>query len=183
MSDRGDPSPSRETELPLAGGASIALEAHLERLYAYAYRLAGSHDLAEELTQQTFLVAHQQWHQLRDLDRLGGWLLRILRNTFLKSRRRRRPVAASQVDVNLESVLAADASGGSDCDEEAIRLALDRLPDEFRVVVLMFYFEQLSYQEIASELEIPVGTVMSRLSRARAALRRVLATPEKMASG
>jgi RNA polymerase sigma-70 factor, ECF subfamily len=167
------PGPSPEGRLPI--------DQYLDRLFAYAYRLTGSYDLAEDLTQQTFLVAHQRGQQLRDPDKLGAWLMKILRNSFLKSRRRADPVAASQLAFAVDSV-ASEEVREAVYDEELLRTALTRLPDEFRVVVLMFYFEELSYRQIAQELDLPVGTVMSRLSRAKGHLRRMLVTPEKLTS-
>lgn len=68
----------------------------------------------------------------------------------------------------------ADRHVDDDIDRERLQLALDELPDEYRLVVAMFYFEELSYKEIASELELPIGTVMSRLSRAKGRLRHRL---------
>jgi RNA polymerase sigma-70 factor (ECF subfamily) len=178
MSHHDSPNPDSEPPVVLARH----IEPLVAPLFAYAFRLAGSHDAAEELTQQTFLIAQQRLPQLRDAGRLKGWLFRILRNTFLKGLRKQRPVAASQLDLNLD-VVVLEGNETVACDEEAIGLALAKLPDEYRVVVLMYYFEELSYGEIAKELQIPLGTVMSRLSRARNSLRRVLAAPEQMASG
>ncbi len=168
-------------DLGTSPGDRLPIDQHIEPLFAYAYRLTGSFDLAEELTQQTFLVAHQHVHQLRDPANLRAWLMRILRNTFLKNRRRPQPIPASQVDLAVDQV-ACDDEREVAYDEEMLRAALSRLPDEFRVVVLMFYFEELSYREMALELDVPVGTVMSRLSRAKGHLRRMLLTPEKLTS-
>jgi len=169
MEGRGDPLLSIEA-------LSTALAEHLPRVYAYAFRLGGSADVAEDLTQQAYLVAQQRLHQLRDRDRLVSWLLRIVRNLFLKSCRRRVPLSASQLDIEVDQVIQAEVLESS-CDEEQVRRALAQLPDDYRTVVLMFYFEELSYREIADELGIPAGTVMSRLSRAKSHLRRLLGAP------
>jgi RNA polymerase sigma-70 factor (ECF subfamily) len=174
MNDPQEPHESRQ--MP-----SISFEEHLERLFAYAVRLTGSHDLAEDLTQQAFLVAQQRIGQLRDPNKLAAWLLRIVRNLFLKHCRRRHPLPVSQVDLDLEEVLHDDAME-LPCDEERIQLALAQLPLDYRAVVLMFYFEELSYREIATELEIPEGTVMSRLARARNHLRRLLVAPQRLST-
>jgi RNA polymerase sigma-70 factor (ECF subfamily) len=173
-----------QSDCPDNGSPSVPalpVEEHVDRLFAYAYRLTGSVEAAEDLTQQTFLVAHQRLSQLREPDKLGSWLLKILRNAFLKTRRQPSPVVASQLELDV-----ADVAGGevreTEFDEELLRGALERLPEEFRVVVLMFYFEELSYRDIAQELALPVGTVMSRLSRAKGHLRHMLMTPEKLTS-
>lgn len=156
---------------------SQLIETHVDRVFAYALRLAGQHELAEDLTQQTFLLAQQHLHQLRDPDCVGRWLLRIVRNTFLKDCRKRLPVAASQMDLRIDEIHQAEVSSGCG-DEEQVQLALSQLPEPFRTVVLMFYFEELSYREIAKELRLPMGTVMSRLSRAKRLLRESLTVLE-----
>jgi RNA polymerase sigma-70 factor (ECF subfamily) len=159
----------------------LPVDEHLDRLFAYAYRLTGSPDLAEDLTQQTCLLAQQQIHQLRDPDKLGAWLLRIMRNAFLKQRRRPLPVPASQLGLAVDEIASA-VRRETGYDQERLQVAVERLPEEFRVVVLMFYFEDLSYREIAEELDLPAGTVMSRLSRAKGHLRRMLLAREKLIS-
>jgi RNA polymerase sigma-70 factor (ECF subfamily) len=141
-------------------------------VYRYAVRLCGRPQEAEDLTQQTFLIAHQKRHQLRDPAKARAWLLSIVRSCFLKGLKRVRPVAGSEADVCLEEVAAPCAP--DEIDGERLAAALAELSPEFRVVVLMFYFEELSYQAIAEQLGIPIGTVMSRLSRAKAHLRRRL---------
>jgi RNA polymerase sigma-70 factor (ECF subfamily) len=171
-------------EHPVAGPSPqprLPVDQHLDQLFAYAYRLTGSLDLAEDLTQQTFLVAQQRIHQLRDPDRLAAWLMRILRNAFLKYRRGMKPLAARPLELDEEQLVCEHRSQAV-YDEELLHAALQRLPEEFRIVVLMFYFEALSYREIAEELALPVGTVMSRLSRAKGHLRRMLMTPERLTS-
>jgi RNA polymerase sigma-70 factor (ECF subfamily) len=81
-------------------------------------------------------------------------------------------VAANVIDLNVDEV--AGTPEVDEVDREQLAAALTELPDEFRLVVLMFYFEELSYQEIAESLDIPIGTVMSRLSRAKGHLRQRL---------
>ncbi len=162
------------------GSEDLPLGEQVEWLFAYAYRLTGSRDMAEDLAQTAFLVAQQRQGQLRDAAHLRGWLAKILRNLYLKSFRRPQPLVASQVGLEVNEVWETPQRESS-CDDEAVQRALDGLRDEFRVVVLMFYFEDLSYREIAAELGVPLGTVMSRLARAREALRRHLAAPEKLA--
>lgn len=153
-------------------------------LYRYAFRLAGQASDAEDLVQQTFLVAQQKLHQLREAERASAWLYAVLRSCFLKSRRKAIPQTMEDsfpldhvVDQRLADSLAAGDSTW--LDREALQLALAELPDEFKIVVLMFYFEELSYKDIAEQLEIPIGTVMSRLSRGKSHLRRRLAPSEK----
>lgn len=161
-----------------AGGVDFTtlVVAHHAPLYRYAYRLCGCAAEAEDLTQQAFLIAHQRLHQLREADRAAAWLFAVLRSCFLKSLRKQRPAGGQAFDIEVEDFAIATAEV-DEIDREGLTAALAELPDEFRVVVLMFYFEELSYQEIARELAIPIGTVMSRLSRAKGHLRSRLAPP------
>lgn len=138
-------------------------------LYRYAFRLAGNPADAEDLTQQAFLAAQQYRGELREPERARSWLFAILRNCFLKSHRRPTPLVAGDLELDIDGVPAAPASDW--IDRQDLQDALNELPDEFRLVVLMFYFEDCSYREISERLSIPIGTVMSRLSRAKLALR------------
>jgi RNA polymerase sigma-70 factor (ECF subfamily) len=147
---------------------------HQAVVYRYACRLCGCAAEAEDLTQQAFLIAHQKLHQLRAASAAQAWLLAIVRSCFLKSVRKPRPTPAADIDL-LVNEAADNGSPVDPIDREQLAAALDELPDDFRLVLLMFYFEELSYQQIGEHLEIPMGTVMSRLSRAKAHLRRRLA--------
>jgi RNA polymerase sigma-70 factor, ECF subfamily len=149
------------------------IDDHLDAVYRYAYRLTGVVHDAEDLTQQVFLLAKERMEQLREVDRARGWLFTILRNSFLKMVQRTQPVPATSVGVNLEMV-PADNGGARAVDSAELQAAIDELPAEFRVVVAMFYYEECSYREIAAELDLPIGTVMSRLARAKGHLRAKL---------
>ena len=149
-------------------------------LFRYAFRLTGQASDSEDLVQQTFLVAQQKLHQLREAERASAWLYAVLRSCFLKSRRK--PIPQTMEDsFPLDSLTDHRGETATDdsepwLDREALQLALAELPAEFKIVVLMFYFEELSYKDIAEQLEIPIGTVMSRLSRGKAHLRLRLAS-------
>jgi RNA polymerase sigma-70 factor (ECF subfamily) len=149
------------------------IDDHLDAVYRYAYRLTGAVHDAEDLTQQVFLLAQMRLDQLREADRARNWLFTILRNSFLKMVRRTQPVPVTSVGMNLEAVPAKDESGQA-VDSAELQAAIDELPAEFRVVVTMFYFEDCSYREIAEKLDLPMGTVMSRLARAKGHLRSAL---------
>lgn len=156
--------------------AQLVADHHLA-LYRYAYRLSGSAADAEDLTQQVFLVAQQKLAQIRDADAARAWLHTVLRNCFLKGRSGRRPLAATSCDLDLSAV--AEVVDDRPIDSEALQTALAALSDDFRMVVLMFYFEERSYKEIAEALQLPAGTVMSRLARAKAHLRSTLLAAEQ----
>ena len=143
---------------------------HHAALYRYAYRLSGSTADAEDLTQQAFLTAAAKGDQVRSAEGVRPWLYAVLRNTWLKSRRKRVPVIAGDLDLALDSI-PEELPETPLVDREELQAALDGLPEEFKVVVLMFYYEHCSYKEIADQLGLPIGTVMSRLSRAKSQLR------------
>jgi RNA polymerase sigma-70 factor (ECF subfamily) len=143
---------------------------HHAAVYRYAFRLTGSAVDAEDLVQQAFLLAHQRLAQLREASRAAGWLMAIVRNCFLKDKRRTRPS-----EPLLDEPLGPDDEEFPDwVDPEQLQLALGQLPDEARAILLMFFFEDCSYKEIAESLNVPIGTVMSRLSRAKTRLRQLL---------
>jgi len=161
----------------LAGAAIRELvEAHYDSLYRYAFRLSGSAADAEDLTQDAFGKAIARHGQLRDATKARGWLFRILRNDYLHSVRdeRRRKV------VSLESVgelPAEPPESPPDVDPTRLQGVLNELDESFRTPLILFYFEDFSYREIAEQMDLPIGTVMSRLARAKGYLRTRLAPP------
>lgn len=154
---------------PRADIAQLVADHHAV-LYRYAYRLSGSAADAEDLVQQAFLTAHRKLDQVRSAANVRSWLFAVLRNAFLKSCRKQGLVNAGDLDLSLDS-FPEEIPDPPLVDSHELQAALDELPAEFRVVVLMFYFEQRSYKDIAEELDLPIGTVMSRLSRAKSHLR------------
>ena len=154
---------------------------HHQALFRYAYRLSGSAADAEDLTQQAFLIAQQKIGQVRQVGSRRSWLFTVLRNCFLKSCRRRGPALAEDIELDIEAIAQPTAGNGladGPLDGQKVQAAINSLPEEFRLVVLMFYFEELTYKEIAQKLELPIGTVMSRLSRAKGRLRGALAAAD-----
>lgn len=148
-------------------------------LFGYAYRLTGSTADAEDLTQQTFLIACQKLGQLRDPAAARSWLSAILRSCWLKVLRKNQPVPVSFLQLELTELLTDDVSDAR-IDSQAIQLALNELPPDYRLVLLMFYFEDLSYQEISDRLGVKIGTVMSRLSRAKERIRKKLGDRDRL---
>jgi RNA polymerase sigma-70 factor (ECF subfamily) len=146
------------------------IDEHYQLVYRYAFRLC--HDVAdaEDLTQQTFLTAQAKLDQLRDPAAARGWLCTIVRHAFL--RERRQPQRTLPLWEGTEPW--SEPAPPEAIDEAALQTALEGLPDEFRVPVVLFYFEGFSYKDIAGQLQLPLGTVMSRLSRAKAHLRETL---------
>ena len=146
---------------------------HHRVLFAYAYRLTGAVPDAEDLTQQTFLTAQEKLGQLRDPASARSWLFTILRNHFLKACQKKRPQAAGDLDLNINSV-PDTVPREDEIDREKLQRALAELAPNYRLVLTMFYFEDSSYREIAERLDLPMGTVMSRLARAKGHLRSIL---------
>lgn len=152
------------------------VHAHYQALYRYAYRLSGSGSDAEDLTQETFCQAQTKISQLREADKAKAWLFTILRNVYL------RKVRSSKLSkqVSLESVDELPDRPSEPMpilDSVELQKALNQLPELFRTPIILYYFEEFSYREIAEQMEVPLGTVMSRLARAKAFLRERLADP------
>ncbi len=154
-------------------GPSLDLEElvqkHAGLLFGLARRLSGCPADAEDLVQQTFLAAQAHGDQLREPQKVRGWLCTILRNEFFKVARSRQRSKTVSLDVIPE--ITHSNHNDNDIDAEAIQLALDSLPDNFRVPIVLYYFQDMSYRDIAESLELPIGTVMSRLARGKARLR------------
>ena len=159
--------------------AQLVSDYHLA-LYRYAYRLTGSVQDAEDLTQQVFLIAQQKLDQVRDAEGVRGWLFTVLRNSFLKSCRHPQPVASADFDINkIPDYQIPDHAIEQRIDGTQLQTAINALSDDFKIVILMFYFEHRPYRVMAELLDIPLGTVMSRLARAKANLRRALYEPSE----
>ncbi len=150
--------------------------AFYDPLYRYAYRLSGSPQEAEDLTQETFCQANHKLGQLRDESRAKAWLFSILRNTYLHRVRSARQENRVPFD-NLGDIPERPTEPLPEVDVVQLQRALGDLPETFRTPVILYYFEDFSYREIADQMEVPLGTVMSRLARAKAFLRQRLLQP------
>lgn len=149
------------------------IDEHYGFVFGFLFRLSGSRSDAEDLTQQTFLSAHANLAQLRQPQKARGWLCTIGRNAFLKLVSKRRTQA---VDLDSVPEVAEHTDPDSEVDGERLQNLLDEMPEEFRTAVVLFYYEGCSYREIAERMEVPIGTVMSRLARGKTWLRRRLGT-------
>jgi RNA polymerase sigma-70 factor, ECF subfamily len=163
-----------EQPLPNATFADLALPL-FDQLYNFARWLTQDSSEADDLVQETYTKALRGFSSFQMGTNFRAWMYRILRNSFLSSRTGLKttvPIDAETDDNWLpaesttpESILISQA------DRETVRQALTDLPVAFREILLLCEVEEMSYQEIAETLAIPMGTVMSRLSRARRALR------------
>jgi len=148
---------------------SSLIERHYAVVYRFAYRLSGSAADAEDLTQHAFLTAQEKLDQLRDPERSGGWLYAIVRNTYLKQCRGPRGIGEASLDDVPEPMAAGPVN--TEIDAEVLQSALNEMPEAYRTPLILFYFDEFSYKEIAERLDVPIGTIMSRLSRAKRFLR------------
>jgi RNA polymerase sigma-70 factor (ECF subfamily) len=158
----------------------------LTSLYNLAHWLTHSRDEAEDLVQETYLKALKGFASFQQGTNFRAWIYRILRNTFLTSR------SGLSVKMTVPLDHEEDAIGRPADTPEAVLLAradqqmvqdvLEGLPVQFREVIVLCDIEEMSYQEIAEIVGIPIGTVMSRLSRARKSMRELLAEKLRGAS-
>jgi RNA polymerase sigma-70 factor (ECF subfamily) len=168
--------------------ADLAME-YMPALYTAALRMTRNPADAEDLVQETYLRAYRGFNTFELGTNLKAWLYRILTNTYINSYRakKRRPEVTDVEDVDdlyLYRQLAGDSSAGQgrSAEDEAlerftdtdVKEAIESLPENFRIAVLLADVEGFSYKEIAEITDVPIGTVMSRIHRGRKALQKAL---------
>jgi RNA polymerase sigma-70 factor (ECF subfamily) len=156
---------------------------HHRLLYGIAYWWTGSRSDAEELTQEAFFQAYRSRSGLRDIEAVKGWLVGILRHCYAQMNRK----GSHKVEISLDEMIEEFGEFNRlnpDCPDLdqalALHQSLESLDERHRLPVVLFYFQDLSYREIAEALDLPIGTVMSRLSRAREMLHDRLSTRQKL---
>jgi RNA polymerase sigma-70 factor (ECF subfamily) len=169
----GSPSPDDEDNF------SRHIYPHATLILGCAYKLCRDKDQAEDLVQETFYHALKNFHQLRDHTKCKYWLFSILRNLFLKTVEKRKNWIEIEFDSVCESLQDTNKMNPEHdfLQKELknnIQCALDTLDERLKFPILLFYFEGRSYKEIAEILNIPMGTVMSRIARAKVYLKREL---------
>ena len=155
---------------------------YLDGLYGYAMALSRNTSEAEDLVQETCLRALRSMNGLRAEGSRKSWLFTILRNVWLNQLRHQRTAGkiveldadGSQANEPVDRAPDPHTDYVSKVEREQVRIAIRELPAEFREIIILREYEELSYQEIAAILECPAGTVMSRLARARSRLRELL---------
>jgi RNA polymerase sigma-70 factor (ECF subfamily) len=190
-----EPKGSQDNRAPAAERFEAEAIQYLDQLYAAAMRITRNPADAEDLVQETYTKAFANFHQYQPGTNLKAWMHRILTNTYINDYRKkqRAPLQADSDEVEDWQIMRAashESSGLRSAELEALdRLTDDRvkqamamLPDEYRLVVYYADVEGYSYKEIAQIMDTPIGTVMSRLHRGRARLRKVL-TSQGLAPG
>jgi len=147
---------------------------HYESLFRFALSLTRAEHDARDATQQTFYVWATKGHQLRDISKVKTWLFTTLRRAFLVARRTEGRYTHHELE-NVEEELPVIAPCRIDeVDAPQLLAALTQVDDVYQGAVILFYFENRSYREIASRLHVPVGTVKSRVARGVGQLRKIL---------
>jgi len=149
---------------------------HVNDIFRAASRIVGDRGRAEDIAQEVFLQAWKSFHRFETGTNCKAWLFKILFHCVSHHRRHWfRFVLRSETEEFVESILAYTPPVSDHLTDEEILGALDQLPADYRSVILLVDVEEFSYKEVAEILSIPIGTVMSRLSRGRKALRESLA--------
>jgi RNA polymerase sigma-70 factor (ECF subfamily) len=147
---------------------------YYEPLYKFAFSLARTEADACDLTQQTFYVWATKGHQLRDQNSAKTWLFTTLYRAFLQSRRRETRFPHEPLHETDDQLPFTDPVEANALDWEQVLDALGRVEESYQAAVALFYLEECSYREIAEILEVPIGTVKSRLARGLGQLKKIL---------
>lgn len=156
---------------------SVAMP-HMDCLFRTALRIAGDRSLAEDLIQETYLQAWKSFHRFEAGTNCRAWLFKILFHVIQHHRRKWFKFDMKSVytsDEEMQDALVYEPPVPQALSDEDVLLALDKIPHQYREVILLADVEEFSYKEIADTLDIPIGTVMSRLNRGRKMLRAELA--------
>ena len=156
---------------------------HVPMLYKSAIRMCGNPNDAQDLVQETLYSALKNFHQLKDPSKSRSWMFSILRNVFLKDISKTKKRAEIEFDSVCDNLSDRQHPEGDFLRAEVrnnIQVVLNTLDERLRVVLVKFYFDGLSYNEISELLNIPIGTVMSRIARAKVYLKRELLRSESL---
>jgi RNA polymerase sigma-70 factor, ECF subfamily len=178
------------TDLRLTSFEELAMPL-FDRLYNFAHWLTQNREEAEDLVQETYVKALKGFSSFQLGTNFRAWIYRILRNTFLTSRTGLKVTMTVPLDFNDEEegpepAIERDTPETllfARSNQELLQSAIDELPVHFREILLLCEVEEMSYQEISDTLAVPIGTVMSRLSRARQTLRNQLRPQLQLPAG
>ncbi|MGE9295516.1 MAG: RNA polymerase sigma factor [Puniceicoccales bacterium] len=147
---------------------------YYQPLYRFAYSLSKNQDEASDLTQQTFVVYAEKGDSLRDASKVKSWLFTTLYREFLRVRRRGANMSVQEPEIIEAEAPHVEPGIVERLDAKSAVAALDEIDEAYRAPLVLFYLKDLSYKEIAETLDIPIGTVMSRLSRGKTQLKKAL---------
>jgi len=148
---------------------------HYRSMYRFALSLTRSESEAGDLVQETFYVWATKGSQLRDTSKAKTWLFTTLHREFLKTRRKQVRFPEQELDQVIEELPVVDPLLLAEMDAKIVMDALQQVDERYRAPISLFYLEEHSYKETAEILDIPVGTVQSRISRGKAQLHKLLA--------
>jgi RNA polymerase sigma-70 factor (ECF subfamily) len=151
-----------------------AVERFYEALYQFGFSLSGNASDAADLTQETYRVLLLKAEQIRDPQKVKSWLFTTLYREFLRGRQHLSRFPEVELEEAADDLPVISAANVDELDAAAVLSAVQALEEKYRAPVAMFYLDDLPYKEIAEILDIPIGTVMSRLSRGKLALRQKL---------
>jgi RNA polymerase sigma-70 factor, ECF subfamily len=154
------------------------VEQYYRSLYHFALSLTGMEAEACDLTQQTFYIWARKGHQLRDTSKVKTWLFTTLHREFLKSKRRSSRFPHHELEEVERELPAVDPVMVNQLDADSIVAAMGQVNELYRTVLTLFYLEDLSYRDIAETLDVPIGTVQSRIARGKAELQQLLSSKE-----
>jgi RNA polymerase sigma factor (sigma-70 family) len=147
---------------------------HYRGLYQFAFSLTRRETEASDLVQQTFYVWATKGHQLRDASKVKTWLFSTLHREFLKTRRHQDRFPHVELDSAGNNVPSISPAIINDMDGTTVVQALGQIEELYRAPLALFYLEEHSYKEIAEILDVPIGTVQSRIARGKAQLQKAL---------
>ena len=150
------------------------VEEHYQAAYRFAFSLCGHHHDACDITQQAFYLAYARADQLRDPAKRKPWLFSILHREFLRTWRRENQHPQTPLEFSEAALPLLHVDHAALLDSQTVLQVLGTIDMSFRAPLVLFYLDQLSYKEIAAALELPIGTVMSRLARGKQMLRQRL---------
>ncbi len=149
------------------------VDAHYQALFRFGMSLTRDVNRASDLVQETFCIWAEKNGQLRDRTKAKTWLFTTLHREFLSQRRRSARFSDEPVDeARLEAIASSDDDAERQMDSQRALELLGALDETYRAPIALFYLQQHSYKEIAEILDVPIGTVMSRLSRGKEMLRK-----------
>jgi len=147
---------------------------YYEPLFRFAMSLTRAESDAQDLTQQTFYTWATKGHQLRDITKVKTWLFTTLHHAFLAARRRQVRFPHHDLDAVAEELSTIPSQLVEELDCSQVLAALGKVDEVYHAAVALFYLEDYCYKDIAAILEVPIGTVKSRIARGIAQLRRIL---------